>query len=453
MVFRLSAEESIDTFGHFGLIHIYRESEFPTHMVLFISGDGGWNKEVMDVASSLAGRDAFVVGVDIVYYLDRLQKTEGKCFYPAADFEMLSKFVQKKHGFTSYHSPLLVGYSSGATMAYALIAQAPQGTFKAALTFGFCPDLPLNKPLCKGSGLQCTSGHGRKGVVFLPRNDLSVPWITFQGTGDKVCRPKVVDEFVKSCENAQCIVLQKVAHSFASKINWVPQFIGTFDSLAKALPGPSNKNESAMDTLNLPLVEVPAARNERSVFAVLISGDGGWAGIDKAVALALTKKGISVVGWNSLQYFWKEKTPETASNDLDRIIKHYKTAWKKDTVICIGYSFGADVLPFMVSRLPQAESGTIPLLAFLSVSKTADFQFHLGDWIGGGPSKTSMPVIPELEKMRGKRMFFFFGKEEKEEIAGISTAHLGTTISLPGGHHFGGHYEAIADSIISELDK
>jgi type IV secretory pathway VirJ component len=184
-----------------------------------------------------------------------------------------------------------------------------------------------------------------------------------------------------------------------------------------------------------------------------MSGDGGWAGIDKAVAEALAADGIGVVGWNSLQYFWQEKTPEQASLDLARIIAHYKNAWKKDTVLCIGYSFGADVLPFMAARLPEHVLGNIPLLAFLGISKNADFKFHLSDWLGGGPSKTSMLVLPELEKLKGKRMLFFFGSNEKEDAPDISADHLGKTISIPGGHHFGGHFDAIADSIISELGK
>ena len=212
-------------------------------------------------------------------------------------------------------------------------------------------------------------------------------------------------------------------------------------------------HESLEDTLKLPLIEVAATQKNRDVFAVFISGDGGWAGIDKAVAAALAKNGISVVGWNSLQYFWQARSPETASRDLERIINHYKNVWKKDTVICIGYSFGADVLPFMATRLPKTVFETIPLFAFISISKAADFQFHLSDWIGGGPSKTAMPVLPELEKMKEKKTLYFFGSEEKEEVAGILTAHLGKTISLPGGHHFRGHYQAIADSITGELGK
>ena len=224
------AVETIDTFGRFGTIHTYYEADRPSEVALFISGDSGWNKVVIDMAKHLLNLGTLVVGVDIVHYLNRLQAAKEQCSYPAADFEMLSKFVQKKLGFSEYHTPILVGYSSGATLAYALIAQAPQGTFKAALSMGFCPDLPVGKPFCKGSGLEFSLGPDGKRVNFLPRKDLPVPWIVFQGTSDQVCKAKVVAEFVRRCDNAQVCLLEKVGHGFSIEKNWLPQFKEAFVS-------------------------------------------------------------------------------------------------------------------------------------------------------------------------------------------------------------------------------
>jgi type IV secretory pathway VirJ component len=42
---------------------------------------------------------------------------------------------------------------------------------------------------------------------------------------------------------------------------------------------------------------------------VLISGDGGWASIDKGIAKALVARGVPVAGLDSLRYFWSERTP------------------------------------------------------------------------------------------------------------------------------------------------
>ena len=42
-------------------------------------------------------------------------------------------------------------------------------------------------------------------------------------------------------------------------------------------------------------------------FAVIISGDGGWASIDRQIGNDLADKGVQVVGLNALKYFWTRK--------------------------------------------------------------------------------------------------------------------------------------------------
>jgi len=40
----LRAEETTIEFGRFGKIALYQSSSHPAHVVLFVSGDGGWAK-------------------------------------------------------------------------------------------------------------------------------------------------------------------------------------------------------------------------------------------------------------------------------------------------------------------------------------------------------------------------------------------------------------------------
>ena len=104
---------------------------------------------------------------------------------------------------------------------------------------------------------------------------------------------------------------------------------------------------------DLPLVEVPAPDSNTDTLCVIVSGDGGWAAIDKGISAALAKQGIPVVGLNALKYFWSARTPDQSAKDLERILRHYLAAWKKQKVLLVGYSFGADVIPFMATRLPD----------------------------------------------------------------------------------------------------
>ena len=81
------AADTILEFGRFGKVTVYRNTPHPAHVVLFVSGDGGWNLGVVDMARELAQANALVVGIDIVAYLRNLEASKEDCSYPAADFE------------------------------------------------------------------------------------------------------------------------------------------------------------------------------------------------------------------------------------------------------------------------------------------------------------------------------------------------------------------------------
>ena len=435
-------------FGRFGTVTLYGSQRPAAQVVLFVSGDGGWNQGVVDMARQLASLDALVAGVDIRTYLAALKASKEKCDYAAADFEELSKFIQKKLGLTTYSTPILVGYSSGATLVYAVLAEAPPNTFKGAISLGFCPDLPLTKPLCRGNGLEWTPGPKGKGVVFLPAKALPAPWIAFQGTIDQVCDPKTAADFAKKTGGGELVLLPKVGHGFSVPRNWLPQFKDAFARVAKAArPAPVS---SAAALPALPLVELAAEGPQGDALAVIVTGDGGWAGIDREIGGALARKGIPVVGVNSLQYFWTPRTPEGASRDLAAILRHYLASWKKDRAIVVGYSFGADVLPFLLSRLPDDLKGKVTLAALLSPSRSADFEFHLTDWVGSSTGASSHPVLPEIRKLAGMKILCLAGADEKDSLCSDLGPKDARVLWLPGGHHFDGAYESIAETILRE---
>ena len=61
----------------------------------------------------------------------------------------------------------------------------------------------------------------------------------------------------------------------------------------------------------LPLITVPAKQHSDRL-AVFYSGDGGWAGLDKAVSAQLAAAGVTVIGVNSRGYFWQKRSPDEA---------------------------------------------------------------------------------------------------------------------------------------------
>jgi type IV secretory pathway VirJ component len=279
-----ATEQSLD-FGRFGKITLYYQSPHPSNVVLFVSGDGGWNLGVVDMARELSSLDSLVVGVDITHYLRELAKSKEKCSYPAADFELLSKSVQKKLDFPRYVTPVLVGYSSGATLVYATLVQAPSNTFRGAISLGFCPDLPLTKPLCGGSGLEWKPGPKSKGYSFLPAATLEVPWIALQGTIDQVCDPTATENYVKRVKEGEIVILPKVGHGFSVPKNWLPQFKEAFSRLLGKKEANLQPPTSIDELKDLPLVEIPSSVSTGDIMAVHISGDGGWGVTDRGMEI------------------------------------------------------------------------------------------------------------------------------------------------------------------------
>jgi len=237
----VAAPESVDH-GRFGTISIERGAGEPRDVVLFPSGDGGWNLGVVSMARRLADKGAIVAGIDIRHYLAQLEKSSDECVSPAADFEDLSRYLQAKLGLKHYLQPTLVGYSSGATLVYATLVQAPDGLFKGALSIAFCPDLDLKKPLCKGSGIEATPRRDAKGqlkgVDFLPAKKLSGKWISLQGELDQVCPAPATQQFIATVPGAGIVMLPKVGHGYSVEKNWVPQYEAAYERITAAPRAP-----------------------------------------------------------------------------------------------------------------------------------------------------------------------------------------------------------------------
>jgi type IV secretory pathway VirJ component len=432
--------------GRFGTVSVYLPEGEPKSVAIFLSGDGGWELGVINMAHALTDLGAVVIGVDIRQYFASLRtaaaRADAACQMIAADFESLSHQVQKQVGLSHYLVPVLVGYSSGATVVYATLVQSPPGTFAGALSLGFCAEQDFaGANLCPGAGLRY-SPNAHHELVFEPAAALKQPWIAFQGQKDAVCNPHAADAFVAQVAGGQIVRLALVGHGFSVERNWMPQFR---DAYAR-LTAPQASAERAPDIGDLPLQEVSAS-GTAAEFALLMTGDGGWAGLDQELAAHLAAQGVPTVALNSLKYFWSARTPQETAHDVARILRHYLSAWHKERVLLVGYSFGADVLPFVVNRLPPDLRARVASVSLLGIDANAAFEVRISGWVGadeGGP-----PTRPELARITQLPVLCLYGEGERDSICpglppgGVRREQVGT------GHHFGGEYATLAERILA----
>ena len=125
-----------------GSATLYTPPGRPNRAILFLSGDGGWNLGVVEMARRAArGSGAVVAGLSLPAYLKAASSEKVPCWCPACDLEEIGKAVEKQAGFEEPSPPILLGYSSGATLVYAALAGGPPETFAGGMSLGFCPDL------------------------------------------------------------------------------------------------------------------------------------------------------------------------------------------------------------------------------------------------------------------------------------------------------------------------
>jgi type IV secretory pathway VirJ component len=162
---------------------------------------------------------------------------------------------------------------------------------------------------------------------------------------------------------------------------------------------------------------------------------------------------MNVVGVDVLRYYWKQKSPTLAASDLARIMRYYQQRWHQQKVVLIGFSFGADVLPFLVSRLPADLAADVSLVSLLSPERSTAFEVETTGWLGVHNS-SGMPIAPELQKLSKFHLQCIYGTDEgANSLCTTPTAAAvgASVLAKSGGHHFDQDYGTLADQILAAV--
>jgi type IV secretory pathway VirJ component len=189
---------------------------------------------------------------------------------------------------------------------------------------------------------------------------------------------------------------------------------------------------------------------EGDTLAVLYSGDGGWAALDKGLADGLAQGGLPVIGYNSLRYFATARTPDGAAADLAAALRRAMAAWGKQRIVLVGFSFGANALPAIVPRLPPDLRARVRLVALVGLGPTGDLRFTPRSWLNSGTAN-AYPIRPALAAMGGAPMVCVYGEREPHPICPTLPPGLIRRVGLPGGHHYDGDYTGLSRAILSAL--
>ncbi len=395
------------------------------------SGAGGWSATDEQIALEHARHGEFVAGIDTPRWLQYLNRTEQGCIYLPAVLENYSHAQQRRAGTATFDEPTLLGEGIGGAIVYMAQLQAPVLAFAAAVALDPDPQLPLRPPFCDHAAA-ARDAHGQR--------------LAAERAGSTVPLRLVLDGAAGPEARALVLASAPAAHAGLSLMNLplaapAEQYRRALDSIAM------ERGRSGL--ADLPLVEVEAAAPQAGAFAVLYSGDGGWRDLDRSLADVLASKGMDVVGVDVLRYYWRRRSPAAAARDLTRVIHYYQQHWQHRPVVLIGFSFGADVLPFIVNHLPRDVRADVRLLTLLSPERTTAFEVEPAGWFHL-PPRAGEPIEPQLRPLASLRVQCIYGEDEADtSLCTTAAAGAHQVLRKRGGHHFDENYAGLADDILA----
>jgi type IV secretory pathway VirJ component len=427
-------EDTLDT-SEFGPVELKGPVGVARGFVILFSADEGLTDSERKAVDTLVGLGLVTATIDTRKALEGLAQSadEETCIELAGPLEWTSQNAQHAFQFSRYAAPYLLGMETGGTLVYAALAQAPPLAFSGGLSVNFTPGISIRRPFCDLR----TKIEDRQ-QVFTPDYPLRQSW----NVGSTGRIPKEIAAFAATSATRN-------GRKDLGLVSPAASIDSLYTNAVDRLLQESTTTNSAISIGDLPVVE-GALRPANGALAIIYSGDGGWRDIDKTLGDLLEERGFAVVGVDALRYFWSKRTPEETATDLERIIKHYRAAWKPTHVLLIGYSFGADILPFAYNRLSEPSKKSVNMISLLAPGREADFEIQIFGWLGGAASANALPTIPEIRRIETGKLQCIYSAEDIEESLCTSEAmQQAENIRRSGGHHFGENYGPIADLIVT----
>ncbi|MGX9572656.1 virulence factor family protein [Mesorhizobium sp. f-mel] len=428
-----AAEEARFDTGMIPSPHILLPKQDASGLVVLLSGADGWTEKEDAIAHSLSGDYAIVVGIDLKAYLAALAKDDGDCIYTVSDIESLSQQVQRAAASGAYRPPVVAGVGAGGAMALAIAAQSPAATIGKTLAVDPEAGIALTKQLCTPAEKETKSGRMVYGLTDGPLPDpVSVTFST-----------------AASAEGRQHVAALVDKHP---DIETTDTEDDAYAALSGALSEYLQEGDETDNPFGLPLT-VLDAKPSRDTMAVIYSGDGGWRDIDREVGNALQQQGVPVVGIDSLRYFWSERQPQATADDLARIISYYRKRWNVRSVLLIGYSFGADILPRTYNLLPPATRTVVRQVTLMALSHQADYKISVLGWLGAEGEGSAGDPVDDIKAIDPSLVQCIYGTEEEDDACpALKSLGIGV-IAINGGHHFDGDYPALTRRVLDALDR
>lgn len=194
--------------------------------------------------------------------------------------------------------------------------------------------------------------------------------------------------------------------------------------------------------------------DSKKPIVMYISGDAGFNSFSKDLSGHLHDAGYDVFALDSKAYFWNKKTPLQASSDIENYIDRQLSGRDNEHVILMGFSFGADVTPFVYNRFSDEMKKKVEKVIIIGPSQNNDFEIHLSEYVGI-KAKRSFPVIPEINRITDKNLLLIISDLEYMYFP-FKKIKLGSNykmLHIHGDHQYDGNTKMLADTLVSQFPR
>ncbi len=404
-------------------IPLLQPSGKPKALAILVSQKGGLAPDDNKLGQLLLDRDFLVLTVDLEKWRKELNQDTGDCTYFVSDFEGIAKEAQRVIAIDVYMHPVIVGIGEGGVMAYASVADTPAATIAGAVIVDPSVALDTKLPSCEGADYEAVPGQG-----FSYSYDADLP------NPATIIREKPDTEPKGPPSTGFFLAQEKIGETREQRLE-----------MAADAAVDIAKEDASAETL--PIVDIPSVNGPAKYVAVFFSGDGGWRDIDKSVGDIISKESTHVIGVDSLRYYWSLRKPEGIAKDIQRIVSKADPSGKLP-VLLLGYSFGANTMPFAWPYLPKQLQDRVSLVGLIGTEKTTPFQVSVGAWLGMGGD---YEVAPAITKIPTNKVLCVYGSEEDDTACTDPGLSAVEKIDLPGDHHYDEKYELLASKLMEAV--
>jgi len=194
-----------------------------------------------------------------------------------------------------------------------------------------------------------------------------------------------------------------------------------------------------------PVAEFPSTlRGARLAF--VFTGDDGATAAIRELARRLARAGVPSVVVASGE---TPDSPRETGDEIDRLVRQHLSGWDRDRLLLIGAARGAGMLPFVANRMGRDLRDRVDAIVLVDVPERVSFRREWKLPWRAVPRPTDLPILPELERMRGIPLLCLYERGDREAFCPSLDPALVKREVAPRSISWGSDGDALARRVLA----